>query len=211
MNSPCVHIRKYRKLYFLLRRIINKFWSIWNLLRLQIFGCEIGNHCVIHGHLGLSLSPYGRVLIGKCFYMSNGMHINPLCANNEGHIHVEDSASLVIGDNVAISSTRIWCTKHIQIKDNVKIGGGCIIIDTDAHSMDFHNRREIKSDNANKRDEPVIIGHDVFVGMNTIILKGVEIGDRCIIGAGSVVTKSIPSDCVAAGNPAKVIRKINQQ
>ena len=77
--------------------------------------------------------------------------------------------------------------------------------------MDFHNRREIKSDNANKRDEPVIIGHDVFVGMNTIILKGVEIGDRCIIGAGSVVTKSIPSDYVAAGNPAKVIRKINQQ
>lgn len=55
----------------------------------------------------------------------------------------------------------------------------------------------------------ITIGNDVLIGTRCIILKGVTIGDRTIIGSGSVVTKSIPSDCVAAGNPCKVIRNIN--
>ena len=54
---------------------------------------------------------------------------------------------------------------------------------------------------------PVTIGEDCWIGGGTVICPGVTIGDRCIIGAGSVVTKDIPSDCVAVGNPAKVIRK----
>lgn len=55
---------------------------------------------------------------------------------------------------------------------------------------------------------PIIIEDDVFIGMNCLILKGVTIGARSIIAAGSVVTKSIPSDCIAAGNPAKVIKHL---
>ena len=53
---------------------------------------------------------------------------------------------------------------------------------------------------------PIVIEDDVFIGVNCIILKGVTIGARSIIAAGSVVTKSIPADCIAGGNPAKVIR-----
>lgn len=52
-----------------------------------------------------------------------------------------------------------------------------------------------------------MIGDDVFIGTNCIILKGVTIGARSIIAAGSVVTKSIPADCIAGGNPAKIIRR----
>jgi len=54
------------------------------------------------------------------------------------------------------------------------------------------------------------IEDNVFIGANCIILKGVKIGDRSIIGAGSVVTKNVPSDQIWAGNPAKFIREINQ-
>lgn len=54
---------------------------------------------------------------------------------------------------------------------------------------------------------PIVIEDDVWVSAHSIILKGVTIGARSIIGAGSVVTKSIPADCVAAGNPCRVIKK----
>ena len=64
-----------------------------------------------------------------------------------------------------------------------------------------------------KTDHPktaeVKIGNNVFIGANTIVLKGVTIGDRSIIGAGSVVTKNIPEDEIWGGNPAKFIRKID--
>ena len=59
-----------------------------------------------------------------------------------------------------------------------------------------------------KKDAEVVIEDDAFIGMNTIIMKGVIIGARSVIGAGSVVTKSIPADCIAAGNPAKVTKRI---
>ncbi|MCH4017747.1 MAG: hypothetical protein LKE74_04740 [Prevotella sp.] len=59
------------------------------------------------------------------------------------------------------------------------------------------------------KKQPIVIGNDVWLGANCLILKGVTIGARTIIGAGSVVTKDIPADCIAAGNPCEVI-KINR-
>ncbi len=61
----------------------------------------------------------------------------------------------------------------------------------------------------NRIDKEIVIEDDVLIGMNSIILKGVHIGARSVIGAGSVVTKDIPADCIAAGNPARVIKIIN--
>ena len=58
--------------------------------------------------------------------------------------------------------------------------------------------------------KPITIGNDVWVGGNATILPGVTIGDRCVIGAGSVVTKDVPPDSLAVGNPAKVIRRIEK-
>ncbi len=72
--------------------------------------------------------------------------------------------------------------------------------------MDYLIRR---SSGEGTLSAPIFIEDDVWIGAHSIILKGVTIGARSIIGAGSVVTKSIPADCVAAGNPCKVIRKLN--
>ena len=58
---------------------------------------------------------------------------------------------------------------------------------------------------------PVVIGRDCFIGCNSLILKGVTLGDGCVIGAGSVVTKDVPPLCVAAGNPARVVRKLQEE
>ncbi len=80
-------------------------------------------------------------------------------------------------------------------------------MDSNAHSLNAGLRRDYNSDMKHKVDAPIVIEDDVFIGMNSIILKGVTIGARSVIGAGSVVTRSIPADCVACGNPAVVIKK----
>ena len=62
----------------------------------------------------------------------------------------------------------------------------------------------------NKVDKGIVVGNDVVIGMNSVILKGVHIGNRSIVAANSLVTKDVPDDCIVGGNPAKIIRKINE-
>ena len=116
--------------------------------------------------------------------------------------------TLRIGDNVGISGTTISCSEAITIGNNVLIGSGCLITDTDGHPIDPEKRHA-----ANYYDSvvnsPVVIGDDVFIGARSIILKGVTIGQGAIVGAGSVVTKDVPPRAIVAGNPAKVVKMIS--
>ena len=132
--------------------------------------------------------------------------MNPIASNLQADVYVEPGATLTIGNNVGMSSTRLWIHESARIGNNVKIGGCVLITDTDAHPMDYVARR---SSNEGTKSAPVIIEDDVWIGAHCIILKGVTIGARSVIGAGSLVTKSIPADCVAAGNPCRVIKIIN--
>lgn len=109
-----------------------------------------------------------------------------------------------------MSSPSIWVHKEIYIGDNVQIGGSTIIVDSDCHSLSHLDRKEKKMDMKNKKDFPIRIENDVLIGTHCIILKGVTIGARSVIGAGSIVTKDIPSDCIACGNPARVIKYLNK-
>ena len=146
-----------------------------------------------------------RITIGDNFYLSSGNGVNPIASNLQADVYVEPGATLTIGNNVGMSSTRLWIHESARIGNNVKIGGCVLITDTDAHPMDYMARR---SSNEGTKSAPVVIEDDVWVGAHCIILKGVTIGARSVIGAGSVVTKSIPADCVAAGNPCRVIKNL---
>lgn len=149
----------------------------------------------------------GQFVLGKNFKMNNGVHGNPIGCYSKCTFFVDRSAKLVIGDNVGISQTAIICHSQIIIGDNVKIGGGVKIYDTDFHSLDA-KIRGTKEDVNNKKSAPVFIKSNAFVGAYTIVLKGVTIGENSIIGAGSVVTKSVPSNQIWAGNPAKYIKEV---
>lgn len=111
-----------------------------------------------------------------------------------------------IGENVKFynpSSNTVDLTRPylITIGNKVKITGGVVIL---THGFDWCVLRECYKRPFGSAGR-VSIGNNVFLGMNTIILKGVSLGDNVIVGAGSVVTSNIPSNSVAAGNPAKVI------
>lgn len=149
----------------------------------------------------------GKFSIGKNFAMNNSIKGNPIGCYERCTFFEDREAVLTIGDNVGMSQAALICHKSITIGNNVKIGGGVCIYDTDFHSLDPVIRRS-SEDLKNRAEKPVVIGNDVFIGAKSIILKGVTIGENSVIGAGSVVAKTVPANQIWAGNPAKFIRSI---
>lgn len=183
-------------------------YNYFNKLKLRLNGISYGNGINIVGPIFIYRGNNTNVRMGNNFHVTSGIGLNPLSRNIQTMFHIKQDASLCIGNNVGISSSCIWANKSITIGDNVNIGGDCIIMDSDIHSIDYRYRRDPIIDSINSKSDPVIIEDDVFIGTRCIILKGVHIGARSIIAAGSVVTKSIPEDCIAGGNPCIVIKFI---
>ena len=187
---------------------VQKVSSFFNKVRFKT--CAFSKEGIeIIGPCHLYVARTAKVNVGKNFKLISSHLINPLCVHPSS-INIGHDAMVEIGDNVGMSSPVIWIRKSLTIGNNVNIGGGTIILDSDAHSLNYLHRRNGKEDMANRVDKGIVIEDDVLIGMNSIILKGVRVGARSVIGAGSVVVKDIPSDCIAAGNPAKVIKIINQ-
>lgn len=112
-----------------------------------------------------------------------------------------------IGNNCGISGSTIYSMEEIRIGNNVLIGANCKIIDNDFHSTDYRKRNPQLPKDIKKNK--IVIGSGCFIGANVIILKGTELGNNCIIGAGSVVCGKFPDNTTIAGNPAKIIAKNN--
>ena len=117
-------------------------------------------------------------------------------------------AEIIIGDNVGISGATIYARNSIHIGENTNIGGNTKILDNDFHPLEIEAR--IKDDKSKIASKPIIIGKNCFIGCNSIILKGTVLGDGCVVGAGAVVCGKFESNSVIAGNPARVIKKIDQ-
>lgn len=192
------------------RSLIIRIYIYWNRIKFRINNIKLGKNALITGAIYTLIDKNANVIIGDNFTFSSGLSINPLSRNIKGVIRCIDNATIKIGNNVGLSSTCVWAHNSISIGNNVNIGGDCLIIDSDAHSLYYIDRRDIKTDQLNRKDKPIIIEDDVLIGTRCIILKGVTIGARSIIGAGSVVTKSIPTDCIAAGNPCQILKETNK-
>lgn len=168
-------------------------------------GIKVNGHSTMY--LIIRKTPKDILQIGKGFKCNNGINTNTIGVIQPCVLSVSSPGKLIIGDNVGLSGSTIRAQQYVSIGNNVLIGSGCIITDTDAHPLDWRDR--VEGRDTNTRSAPVKIGNDVFIGARSIILKGVTIGDRAIIGAGSVVSKDVPPDSIVAGNPAKVVKLLN--
>lgn len=158
----------------------------------------------------VNVSRGGRLVIGPGFRSNNREMANPIGRFHACSLIVSGTGELSIGSNVGMSSSAVVCHNKVTIGDNVNLGGGTVIYDTDFHSTSRLDRKDSVTDRANANTAPVIIKKDVFVGAHTTILKGVTIGEGSIIGACSVVTRSVPANEIWAGNPAKFLRGLSE-
>ncbi len=153
---------------------------------------------------GLSIIEKSRfedeIIIGeRCRFKSrtrtNLIGINrPCILSTQG----DGISRLIIGDNCSFSGTVISCFREIIIGNQVKCGANTLITDSDWHLED--SRAGVS--------KPVVIEDNVWLGVNVLVMKGVRIGKNSVIGAGSVVTRDIPDNVIAAGNPCVVLKDI---
>ncbi len=207
-----MYIRKFLKkitvgFYFIQRVIIQHFCKAWLNTILFLYNVPHGNVKTGGGIFRIRISRKGVLKIGDNVNFANKWEVGyPL----KSYIRIKGSGVLTIGNNVGINSSLIFCDNSITIGNHVHIGGGCKVFDNDFHNMNYMDRRDPVLNGLTKTS-PVVIEDDVFIGTSSIICKGVTIGARSIVAAGSVVTKSIPHDEMWGGNPAKFIKKINIQ
>ena len=152
--------------------------------------------------------PCGELIIGNNFCCHNKFAENSIGLIQPTMFNISVSGSkLIIGDNVGISGSTITVSSSITIGNNVRIGSGCLILDNDAHQLKMEDRLN----NTGKISiAPIVIEDNAFIGARSIILKGVHIGKGAVVGAGSVVSSNIPDNAIVAGNPAKIIKYIEQ-
>lgn len=190
-----------KKIIEFLPAIVNK---TFNTFTFWFWHVEVGDAWDIRGRL--FIRNHGNLHIGNGFTVNCNFRSNPVGGPYPSALDVNEGATLTIGNNVGMSGTVVMCNRSITIEDDVRFGSGCCIYDTDFHSLSYEKR--IKKIDNDIKEKPVTIKKGVFVGARTIILKGVVIGEYSVVGAGSVVTRDIPSNEIWAGNPAQFVRKL---
>ena len=193
-----------RKMNRLIKKILEKIFYIVNYPALKFHNVKLERGCCIRGRLYIK-TPLDRdsIFIGEGTNINSSLQSNPIGGNSRTILCTRGTGEIRIGKRVGISNSALVATESITIGDDTNIGGGTVIYDTD-----FHSLRSVDRLSGDKRvkSASVIIGKRVFVGGHCIILKGSEIGDNAVIGAGSVVSGKIPANEIWAGNPARKIK-----
>jgi galactoside O-acetyltransferase len=153
---------------------------------------KIGEDCLIHGHFALT----------------------------------RPEAKIQVGDRTQIGNAHILAASDIKIGSDVIMAWGIVIMDSDNHSVEWEDRvhdvalarksfRETNGQSISElhnwsrvKIEPVVIGDKCWIGFGAVILKGVQLGHGVVVGANSVVTRDVPSGSIVAGNPARIVGKI---
>lgn len=164
----------------------------------KMIGIQLGKHSAFYGPPIFRREPNSKFTIGNNNRFDSMRSKNPIGLIRPCIFTVFENATLSIGDQNGFSGTVIRVLESVEIGNGVKIGANCTISDHEGHPED-------------PRSTPprhIIIGDDVWLGMNVVVLKGVTIGRGSLIGANSVVTQNIPPYSVAVGSPARVVRSL---
>lgn len=175
-------------------------------LRFQYYRYKIKylGHVKFLGYTVIFTQHDSTIRFGKNVLINSGFESNLAGINHPSIIYASYGGSIIIGDNVGISGSVISSIDKIEIGNDCIIGANCNIIDNDCHPLSIDDRNPQIQELINHR--PIIIGDGCFIGMNSIILKGTEIGKNCVVGAGSVVSGKWEDNSIIGGNPARFIK-----
>lgn len=190
------HIMETLRIY-----LLKKYYTLYNILKYCLYpNIIIGKNNSFFGVCKFRNKPGSKIIVGNnCTFLSKATS-NLIGINRPCIITTQLSdAEIIIGNNCGFSGTVIGAFCRIELKDNVRCGANTLITDSDWHLDDPRAGKPA----------PILIEENVWLGEGAKILKGVIIGKNSVIGAGSVVTKSIPANVIAAGNPCKIIKKID--
>lgn len=187
------------KLYSFKLQFSSIFTSLIVTKYCNLKGISIGERAKFYGFAFFYKRAHSEINIGSnCTFRSNTtsnlVGINRQCMIST----LTNSAKIEIGNNCGFSGTVISSFNLIKFGDNVRCGANTLITDSDWHS----------NDSRSGPSNPIYIENNVWLGEGVKVLKGVTIGENSVIGAGSVVSKTIPSNVIAAGNPCRIIRDI---
>ncbi|WP_281024514.1 acyltransferase [Rhizobium sp. CCGE531] len=161
--------------------------------RLRIFSVKTSGRLRVEGYSPI-VENYGTMVFGRKISFRAQRKLPVLVKAKKG-------AVLTIGDGTFLNEgVSVVASQAIDIGRNCMIGDNAAIHDSHYHAVDEGDEISIA---------PIRIGNNVWIGRNALIFPGVQIGDHSVIGAGSIVTRSIPSHSVAAGNPARVIKRLS--
>ncbi len=186
-------------------------WKVWNevarwlaypsvRLVLALNGIPWGEGWRFYGVPIIQKHQGSRMEFGSYLQLRSTARSNPLGANRPVILSTwQSGAVLEIGDRFAMTGGTVCAAERITIGQHVTVGANTTIIDSDFHPLDPEQRR-LHPRRANTA--PVLIEDGVFIGVQCLILKGVTLGQGCVVGAGSVVTRDVPAGVIVAGNPA---------
>lgn len=181
-----------------INRFIAFLTTIYNRSLMSIKGINYGKGTKFRGLTFFYRTPNTYIQIGNNVTFNSTYRFNFRGVNHRCIIQTSKNGRITIGDNCGFSGVSIVSSIGIKIGNNVMCGTNVIIGDRNDHEDKYPQFKP----------EKVEIKDNVWIGMNSVIMKGVTIGDNSIIGANSIVTKDIPANCIAAGNPCKVIKYI---
>ena len=192
-------------------------WKIWNTLHAWLCLPLVRTKFLLNGirwakggkYFGVPVIQKHRrseMSLGDGIGLRSSLRSNPLGPNHPVFLTTwQKGAVLKIGRDFAMTGGTLCAAERIEIGDHVTIGANVMVVDSDFHPLDPERRLTHPNDG---QTAPVIIEDNVFIGTNSLILKGARIGRGSVIGAGSVVTGNIPAGVIAAGNPARVLRPL---
>jgi acetyltransferase-like isoleucine patch superfamily enzyme len=202
--------RRFKKAIATHWKVLNEFkrWLTYPYVRFLFAINEIQwNHgWRLYGSPIIQKHRSSSIRFGVGLQLRSWLRSNPLGPNHPVIIATtREGACLHIGDNFGMTGGTLCASEQVIIGNNVVLGANTTVTDTDFHPLDSEGR---KARPAQGQTAAVTIKDEVFIGMNCLILKGVCIGLGSVVGAGSVITKDVPAAVVVAGNPARVIRKL---
>jgi acetyltransferase-like isoleucine patch superfamily enzyme len=182
-----------------MRRVISQLWEAEARLR----GAVVLGEILFQGRPILSIVRGSEMVFHDGVVIASAPRCNPL-GNFQPTVlrTMAAGARLILGPRVGMSAAAVCALRSIEIGEGSILGAGAMVIDNDFHApVGEFDWGPALPDQA----RPVLIGRGCFIGARAVILKGVTLGDRVIVGAGAVVTRSAPDGCVLAGNPARIV------